>query len=142
MSASVNPERAALVPAIGADLIRIADVALALSRFGARYTNRLFTPAERLHCEAGGSVDTVARRYAGRFAAKEATFKALRWGNRATDWRQVEVRSLSDGACEIDLHGSARALAESAGIDGVAVSLTYTTDHAAAVVLAWRTRAA
>src|SRR5687768_5865211 len=83
--------------AVGIDLVHVTEVARSVATFGTRYLHRLYTPDELAYCLDGGSPAVVAERLAARFAAKEATFKALRWGNRPTDWRAVEVRRSIQG---------------------------------------------
>src|ERR1044071_392246 len=61
---------------VGVDLVRVADVASSITRFGDRYVERIFTPDERAYCDADAG--RSAQRYAARFAAKEATLKVLR----------------------------------------------------------------
>jgi holo-[acyl-carrier protein] synthase len=123
---------------VGIDAVPITDVAGSMARFGDRYLDRVFTPAEIRYCADAPSAAIQAERFAVRFAAKEATFKALAWGDRATDWRAVEVQRAPDGTCEIALRGAARQLAEDTGIRGFAVSLSHEGDYATAVVMAWR----
>ena len=122
---------------VGVDLVSTRDVADSVARFGARYVDRLFTPAEIAYCAAGVTDEGIAERYAARFAAKEATFKALRHGDRATDWRSVEVVRTSGGACGLSLHGGALAAARTAGFTDFSVSMSHEGDHAIAVVMAW-----
>ena len=55
----------------GVDLIEIARVREAIDRHGARFISRIFTEVEQQEC--GGRVESLA----ARFAAKEATAKAL-----------------------------------------------------------------
>jgi holo-[acyl-carrier protein] synthase len=61
---------------IGVDLVRVADVARSMVRFGSRYAKRVFTPGERNYCGEDGRA--AAEQFAARFAAKEATLKVLR----------------------------------------------------------------
>jgi holo-[acyl-carrier protein] synthase len=121
---------------VGVDLVRVADVAESIAAFGQRYLDRVYTPAEVAYSLAdGGSSDAPARHLAARFAAKEATAKALQSGDEPLDWRQIEVERHGDGSCGIRLHGAARALARRRGALHFAVSLTHERDYAAAVVV-------
>jgi holo-[acyl-carrier protein] synthase len=120
---------------IGVDLIRVADVARSLARFGHRYTERVFTTAERQYCAEDGA--RSAERYAARFAAKEAALKVLRPSpTDGVSWHSIEVRRLSDGGCEIDLHGGARALAARDGIAELCLSMSHEGEYATATVVA------
>jgi holo-[acyl-carrier protein] synthase len=120
---------------VGVDLVRVADVTASIARFGARYTERLFTAHERACCDI--DAPRVAERYAARFAAKEATLKVFRpKPHDAVDPRWIEVRQLPEGACEIVLHGGAIAFARRAGIAELSLSMSHERDYATATVVA------
>ena len=120
---------------VGVDLVRVADVTASIARFGARYTERLFTARERAYCDA--DAPRAAERYAARFAAKEATVKVFRpMPNEAIDPRSIEVRQLPDGACEIVLHDGALAFARRSGIAELSLSMSHEQDYATATVVA------
>jgi holo-[acyl-carrier protein] synthase len=120
---------------VGVDVISVNDISQSLERFGERYVRRVFTPLEAEYCRAGVG-RAAAERFAVRFAAKEATLKALRpetpWG----DWRSIEVLRHASGWCEVVLHGEAAALAAHQGMETLALSMSHHADHAAAVVVA------
>lgn len=94
---------------------------------------RLFTAAER--DSAGRAADPVAR-LSTRFAAKEATWKALGVGLGAVGLRDVEVVGGAGRAPGLALHGRAADLAAAAGVRRWHLSLTHTDGVAVAVVLA------
>ena len=76
----------------GVDLAEVSRMQAALEdpRTGARFRTRVFTEGEQRYCEGRG----VGRyqSYAARFAAKEATMKALGTGHtRGVLWRDIEV---------------------------------------------------
>lgn len=116
---------------IGTDVIAIAEVQSSIAQFGERYLARVFTERER--AETAGPEQ--GSRLAARFAAKEATLKALRAGDSAIPWRAIEVRRAGDGAPELCLHGAAKDLAAARGIRELALSLTHETTFASAVVV-------
>lgn len=119
---------------VGADVTAVDQVAESVTRFGARYLERIYTPHEIDSCV--GELPVRAASLAARFAAKEATIKVLRPAGHQPDWRSVEVRRDRNGWCTLALTGHAAALAEQAGIADLAVSLTHEGDMAAAVVVA------
>ncbi len=119
---------------VGVDLVRVRDVARSLEQFGERYVARLFTSAEADYC--GRGTPAAASRFAARFAAKEATLKALRSADGAMDWRNIEVRRDAAGWCEVVLHGSAAELAERNGVTALSLSMSHEADYATAVVIA------
>ena len=120
---------------IGTDLVAVADVRDSIDRFAERYLDRVYTEAEQAHCRTPEGAPDPAR-LAARFAAKEATLKALRAGDAAVPWTTVEVRSLADGAPDLRITGAAADLAERAGVTGLAVSVSHERGLATAVVLA------
>ncbi len=119
---------------VGVDLCATADVARAVEHFGDRYLQRLYTPAELAYCEAGGS--QRFERLAARFAAKEATLKALRPADDGVNWQSIEVHHQAAGWCEVRLSGALADLARREGVQGLALSVTHEQGLAAAVVVA------
>ena len=86
----------------------------ALAEFGDRYLNRVFTPHEV--ASATGEGEVQARRLAARFAAKEATMKAIgRGDDQLPAWRSIEVRPDAGGLCTLRLSGHSAALARGRG---------------------------
>jgi holo-[acyl-carrier protein] synthase len=122
--------------AVGTDLVEVAQVQHSVDVFGVRYLERIFTEREIAHCKASGH---SAPLFAARFAAKEATMKALRRGDDAMDWRNVEVQRHPDGSCDIVLTGAARALAVARGVGALSVSMSHDGAYATAVVVGNRT---
>lgn len=111
----------------GCDLVRVPRLAELLARHPAART-RLFTAAELADAVRDGVAedDPVAlRRLAARFAAKEATVKALRDPRLA--FADVEVRTDADGAPSLWLHGRAA--------PDLSVSLSHDGDLAMAFVV-------
>ena len=91
-----------MIVSIGIDIIEVARIREALLRTE-RFRERVFTEAERAYCDGRGAV--AAQHYAARFAAKEATLKALQTGWRGgISWQDVEIgfarvrRALLDSA--------------------------------------------
>lgn len=119
---------------VGVDLTLVDDVAASIARFGDRYVRRLFTQHE-IDCCAGG-LATMAPGMAARFAAKEATIKVLRPSGARPAWTTIEVRRQPDGWCRLHLTGAAADLAESEGLEHLAVSLSHEGNLATAVVVA------
>ena len=120
--------------AVGVDLVRVDEVQAAILAFGERYLDRVFTAHERA-C-AKGEADVQARHLAARFAAKEATIKALAPSEHLPAWRSIEIRQERGGRCTLRLSGHAAELARKAQLSHFAVSLTHEGNLAAAVVIA------
>ncbi len=123
----------------GVDLAEVARIREALERprTGARFRDRVFTAGEQAYCEGRGHGRYQS--YAARFAAKEATMKALGvgWG-RDAGWLQIEVVRAPGGRPEIVLTGSAASTAARAEIQHLHLALTHTADLALAHVIAER----
>ncbi|MFL6694461.1 MAG: holo-ACP synthase, partial [Ramlibacter sp.] len=77
-----------------------------------------------------------AARLAARFAAKEATIKALSLSDAGVDWRDMEVHRADDGACTLVLRGQALEAARALHIGAVLVCLSHDGEYGAAVVAA------
>ncbi|RLC54791.1 MAG: holo-[acyl-carrier-protein] synthase [Chloroflexota bacterium] len=120
---------------VGVDLIEILRVGRMLTRYGDRFLERVFTPAEILYCR-GRLAELAAR-----FAAKEAVAKALGVGVRmmARDgihWQDVEVIGDVRGKPHVRLYGRAAERAGELGLTEWAISLSHTREHAIAFVVA------
>ncbi len=114
----------------GVDLIEIARVREAIDRHGARFISRIFTEVEQQEC--GGRVESLA----ARFAAKEATAKALGCGIGDVSWLDIEVRGDEKHAPHLYLLGEGEKLANKLGLSHWSVSLSHTESHAIAFVVA------
>jgi holo-[acyl-carrier protein] synthase len=117
---------------LGADIVEVAQVAHSMATFGDRYLRRVFTEGELAYCTAKGR--DPAPHLAARFAAKEATAKALRAGDAPVDWRWIEVVRRPDGACALVLHGGMRAIAKRRGVRAFRLSMSHDGAYAVAVV--------
>jgi holo-[acyl-carrier protein] synthase len=118
-----------LVKAIGVDIIETERVAQSIARFGKRYLKRVYTEQELRYCN--GRVDSLAARW----AAKEATAKALGTGIGDVSWQEIEVVGQPNCQPTLQLHGAAADLAAKLGISTFALSLSHTKDHAVAFVV-------
>ena len=121
----------------GIDMIEVERVARALERpaTGARFRMRVFTAGEIAYCEARGRPRFQS--YAARFAAKEATMKALGTGwNRNVGWSEIEVVRARGHAPTIKLWGKAADYARRRNITTFHLSLTHTATGAIAHVIA------
>ena len=122
------------VVGIGTDLVDV-DRFRAVLRRRPSVADRLFTAGERTY--AGRAADPTAR-LAARFAAKEATLKALGYGLGGMRMADIEVVRTDDGRPELVLHGDARTTAAGHGVGRWLVSLSHTDHLAQATVVALR----
>lgn len=96
-----------MIIGIGADLADIRRIERTLSRFGERFTERVFTEIERTKSDKRRE---RAASYAKRWAAKEACSKALGTGLRmGVAWREMGVANLPSGQPTMTLAGGAAA---------------------------------
>ncbi len=118
--------------AAGIDAIEIDRVRKTLARHAERFLKRVYTETEIAFCR--GRVHELAVR----FAAKEATMKALGTGVRGVGWREIEILSDRRGKPLVYLHGRAASRAKAIGMGQPEVSLTHSRDLAFAFVVAPR----
>lgn len=121
----------------GIDSIEVDRIERALTRpeTGARFRARVFTNREVAYCEARGRGRFQS--YAARFAAKEATMKALGTGwNRNVGWSEIEVVRERGRAPTIVLSGKTAAFGLRRKIERFHLSLTHTATLAIAHVIA------
>ena len=116
---------------IGIDAVEIARFRSVLGRRPG-LVDRVFTPQE---------VESLSRRgdpvpgLAARFAAKEATMKALGVGLFEVAFRDIEITRQSSGAPSLVVSGRARQRADALSIDEMHVSMTHSQLIASAVVV-------
>jgi len=115
--------------ATGIDIIEIGRVGRVLERYGQRFLDRVYTPEEIAYCRGR------APNLAARFAAKEATMKALGTGVRGVSWKDIEVVRHESGAPAIKLHGRAKRRAQRLGLQEIALSLSHSREYAVASVV-------
>lgn len=114
----------------GVDIVEITRVGRLAGRYGERFRARVYTAREWADCNGR------AASLAARFAAKEATIKAL--GSREPALHEIEVVRATGGAPRIRLRGRAAELAREQGVRELAVSLSHAQEHAVAVVVLLR----
>jgi holo-[acyl-carrier protein] synthase len=118
---------------LGIDIIKVERIRASISRFGARFSNRVLTDHERRY------VRDRPETFAGRWAAKEAVSKVLGLGVRGIGWKDIEVERLPTGQPSIRLHGRALERADQLGMGRIAISITHESDYAVAIAFGVRT---
>ncbi len=113
----------------GVDIIEISRVRQVLERYGRRFLERVYTPGEIAYCR--GRPPNLA----ARFAAKEATMKALGTGVRGVSWKDIEVVRHESGAPSVKLHGRAERRAQRLGVREISLSLSHSREYAVAFVV-------
>ena len=128
-----DPEAAGPIE-VGIDVIEIARIEHVLNKFGDRFLRRIYTPRERERY--GRRVSELA----ARFAAKEATMKALGTGIRGVRWRDIETLPNRRGKPILTLHETAARRADLLGLTNWSISLTHSRTEAMAIVIGSKVR--
>ena len=115
---------------VGVDLVEVERVRRVVERYGSRFVDRVYTPAEQDYCR--GRITSLAARW----AAKEATAKSLACGIGDVGWRDIEVLNDERGAPCLRLYGAALARAQALGLTAWSISLSHTQEYAVAFVVA------
>ncbi len=114
----------------GIDIVEIPRVDALVRRYGDRFRARVYTDREWADC--AGRAESLA----ARFAAKEATIKAL--GSREPALSEIEVVRHRDSRPRLRLRGRAAEVARRQGVRELALSLSHGREHAVAVVVLLR----
>ena len=129
---------------IGIDLVKRDRIKDAVQKWDKRFLNRIFTPAEQEYAFAHKS---PYLHLAGRFAAKEATLKALGTGWRGgVRWNEISVinepangpsvASISTaGRPRVEVAGKVKALMDELGVEKIQISISHDTDYSIAQVV-------
>ncbi len=122
-----------MILGIGSDLAEVPRIRASRERFGDRFLQRVFTPAEIAYCLSKVNKD---ERLAGRFAAKEAGMKALGTGlTGGVSWMDFAVGREPSGRPTLLLGGAAAEIAAKKGVRVIHVTITHTAELAMAVVI-------
>jgi holo-[acyl-carrier protein] synthase len=120
---------------LGVDICEIARMERALARHPTM-RQRVFTSDEIAYCDRKAR---PAESYAGRFAAREATIKAL-GGYRGRRWQDISVARHPSGAPSIALAGRAAERAGALGVSRILITFTHEKTNAVAFAVAVRER--
>jgi len=119
----------------GLDATEIGRVAEMIERYGDRFIRRIFTAEEIAYCQRKRD---AASSFAARFAAKEATMKALGTGaSRGVTWRGIEVYRRG-GPPQLRFYAGAAARFAALGATGSVLTLTHSRELAIAHVMLLR----
>lgn len=105
----------------GVDITEVRRLRKAVEKWGNNFLNRLFT---QLEIDNAKSKPSVYQHLAGRFAAKEAIFKAM--GDTELSWKDLQILNDKEGKpnCKI-LNGRGKGLA-------VHISISHVKEYAVA----------
>ena len=110
-----------MIASTGVDITEVKRLRQAVEKWGDSFLNRVFTKEELKRARKHGS---FYQHLAGRFAAKEAVFKAM--GDKDLTWQDVQISNDAEGKplCKI-LNGRGKKL-------DVAISISHVKDYAVA----------
>ena len=105
----------------GVDITEVRRLRQAIEKWGDSFLSRVFTKEELVNAKTRGS---YYQHLAGRFAAKEAVFKAM--GDKDLTWKDVQILNDKEGKplCRI-LNGRGKKL-------DVHISISHVKDYAVA----------
>lgn len=118
------------VVSIGVDVVEI-DRMRRITEGREGFVRRVFTDGESSYARLARD---PGERFAARFAAKEATMKALGVGLGGVDFRDMAVVKASTGAPSLVVTGRAKARADQLGIERWLITLSHSDTIAIAVV--------
>ena len=110
-----------MIIGMGVDIIEVRRLRQAIEKWGNDFLKRIFTDKELKNAKTRSS---LYQHLAGRFAAKEAVFKAL--GDQGLNWKDVQVLNDKEGKphCVI-LNGRAKKV-------NVHISISHVKNYAVA----------
>jgi len=112
--------------------IDIVEIGVFKSRLDDGMISELFLPGEIEYCSSRAR---PWESYAARFAAKEASFKALSAGlSHGLRWKQVEIVKMESGAVSVQLFGKALELAAEMHVKKIFLSISHSGENAIAIV--------
>jgi holo-[acyl-carrier protein] synthase len=118
---------------IGIDVIEIARIETAITRWGGHFLKHVYTQRELGLCR------NRTPHLAAQFAAKEAVMKALGTGSPHIGWQEIEILSSSNGKPQVHLGGRAEIKAQELGLEEIVISLSHSRDYAIASVVGFAT---
>jgi holo-[acyl-carrier protein] synthase len=125
-----------MICGLGIDVVEVDRFKNELIKSDSAFCRKVFTEEEIEYCEKGSSISVKAQRFAARFTAKESFFKAIGTGLRdGLKWKDVEILRDEQGKPGLMLRNRALELVDKAGIKKFHLSITHSSDYAAAVVI-------
>ena len=114
----------------GTDIIEIERIKKSIERSGERFLKLIYTPAEIKYCE--NTRNAKYSHYAGRFAAKEAIYKAissLLSDKYALTWTDAQIINDETGNPKIEF-----LKVKFEQIESIDISISHSRDYAVATV--------
>lgn len=117
---------------IGIDMVLVSEIQDLDQRTKGAFVKRTFTDIEKEDAKTAQDLYTF---YAGRFAVKEAVFKAVAHltEEKTFDFRIVETKRLLDGRPKVVTDGSFGEVMKRYGIEDILISVSNEADYAIAI---------
>ena len=114
---------------IGTDIIEVQRISSLICKYNQRFTNRIFTKSEREYCQSKKKPEV---HYSGRFAAKEAVYKAIISSSQELfqNFKSIEVLQDKNGKPIVTLHSYFKYKLD--------VSISHTNSHAVAMAICYK----
>ena len=123
----------AMIYGIGVDIVNIDRMERVIARWGDRFIQRVFTPAEMDFCINRPSTISA---FSMRFAAKEAFSKAIGTGmKKGVKWQDIEVFHYPGGRPGLRLHGRSSERCRKENITGFHLSMSDDGEYGVAMVI-------
>ena len=119
----------------GIDIIEVDRVRKNIEKYGEKFLNKVYTESEIEYCE--GKKIQRYESYAGRFAAKEAVFKAISWmldGKFDVDWKDIEVINDKRGRPLVNINNNSK-ISNLEEIISIDISISHVKNMAVASVV-------
>lgn len=121
-----------MIKGIGTDIVEVERIRKSLEK-NTSFRSLVFAEEEVAYCGKQGS---GYQSYAGRFAAKEAFFKALGTGWRGNmAFHEVVVVNDAQGKPSLKIKGETRKFLEAQGAYTLHISISHTAAYATATVI-------
>lgn len=115
----------------GTDIIEVDRVRTSIENVGEKFLKKVFTDNEIRYCESKKT--QKYQHYAGRFAAKEAVFKAISRqleDKHSVCWKDIEVENDSQGRPSVNLFN-----VDMKKIENIDISISHCKSYATANVV-------
>lgn len=126
-----------MVIGVGIDLVKIDRIQKMVEKWDKRFLNRIFTSVEQTY---SFSFRQPFPHLAGRFAIKEAVFKAIGTGWRGgVRWTDIEVYNESSGQPRVRVYGKVKERIEDQGVTQIQASISHDTEYSVGQIVLIKT---
>lgn len=122
-----------MIMGTGIDIVKISRISSMVEKYGDVFTKKVFSASEIKYCETKAN---PGLHYAGRWAVKEAFYKALPSKCQLVSfWKSIEILSSEDGKPEVKIiTPELKTALEEASITSVFVSISHEKEFAIASI--------